>query len=95
LKNERLRAVQRRCSRIALSAVASHPLAVPAAGEFPQGKRADREILKEEADLTAKPLDNADLSHFWRKRMVHVVVEQALEMATTSTRGSMVKLSQQ
>ena len=26
----------------------------------------------------AKPLDNADLNHFWRKRMVRVVVEQAL-----------------
>jgi len=84
--------------RIVLSGVASHPLEVPAAGEFLKGKRADREILKEAAELAAKPakpLDNADLSHFWRKRMVHVVVEQALEIATTSTRGSMVKLSQQ
>ena len=27
----------------------------------------------------AKPLDNADLGHFWRKRMVRVVVEQALQ----------------
>jgi hypothetical protein len=31
----------------------------------------------------AKPLDNADLSHSWRKRMVRVVVESALKDALT------------
>jgi 4-hydroxybenzoyl-CoA reductase subunit beta len=86
-----------RC-RIVLSAVASHPLEVPAAAEFIQGKRLDEEVVREAADIAArpaKPLDNADLSHFWRKRMVRVVVEQALGLAATRGGGSAVKLSGQ
>jgi 4-hydroxybenzoyl-CoA reductase subunit beta len=70
--------------RIALSAVASHPLEVPAAGEFLAGKRLDQESMTAAADLAAKPakpLDNTDLTHFWRKKMVRVVVEQALAAA--------------
>ena len=70
--------------RIALSAVASHPLEVPAAGEFLKGKRLDQEAITAAADLAAKPakpLDNTDLTHFWRKKMVRVVVEQALAAA--------------
>jgi 4-hydroxybenzoyl-CoA reductase subunit beta len=81
--------------RIVLSAVASHPLEVPAAGEFLAGKRLDDESIRAAADLAAKPakpLDNADLTHFWRKRMVRVVVEEALFKATR--RGaSTVKLA--
>jgi hypothetical protein len=53
------------------------------------------ETIRETADIAAKPakpLDNADLSHFWRKRMVRVVVEQALQQATIRTVGSTVKL---
>lgn len=67
--------------RIVLSAVASHPLEVPAAGEFLAGKPLTPQTAREAAEIAsrrAKPLDNADLSHFWRKRMVRVVVEQAL-----------------
>jgi 4-hydroxybenzoyl-CoA reductase subunit beta len=67
--------------RIVLSAVASHPLEAKAASQFLEGRRLDRETIAEAAELAAKParpLDNADLSHFWRKRMVRVVVEQAL-----------------
>jgi 4-hydroxybenzoyl-CoA reductase subunit beta len=67
--------------RLVLSAVASHPLEATAAGAFLNGKRLDREAIREAAELAAKPakpLDNADLSHFWRKKMVRVVVEQAL-----------------
>ena len=67
--------------RIALSAVASHPLEATAAQEFLSGRRLDRETVREAAELAAKPakpLDNADLSHFWRKRMVRTVVEEAL-----------------
>jgi 4-hydroxybenzoyl-CoA reductase subunit beta len=70
--------------RIVLSAVASHPLEAAEAGEFMIGKRADEESVRAAAELAAKPakpLDNADLSHFWRKRMVRVVVEQALQRA--------------
>jgi 4-hydroxybenzoyl-CoA reductase subunit beta len=83
-----------RC-RIVLSAVASHPLEATAAEEFLKGKKMSSDAIRETADIAAKPakpLDNADLSHFWRKRMVRVVVEQALQRATTRTPGSTVKL---
>jgi len=81
-----------------LSAVASHPLAATAAEEFLKGKRVNEDTIRETAEIAAKPakpLDNADLSHFWRKRMVRVVVEQSLARATTSAAGSTVKLSGQ
>ena len=82
-------------ARIVLSAVASHPLQARAAEEFLKGRRADHDTIRETAEIAAKPakpLDNADLSHFWRKRMVRVVVEQALERAATNERGSAVSL---
>jgi 4-hydroxybenzoyl-CoA reductase subunit beta len=69
---------------IVLSAVASHPLEAAEASEFMVGKRLDEESVRAAAEIAAKPakpLDNADLSHFWRKRMVRVVVEQALQKA--------------
>ena len=81
--------------RIALSAVASHPLEARAAAEFMIGKRPDEETVRAAAELAAKPakpLDNADLTHFWRKRMVRVVVEQAI-FAATRKADSAVKLS--
>ncbi|HKV86738.1 MAG TPA: hypothetical protein VJT78_01930, partial [Candidatus Dormibacteraeota bacterium] len=84
--------------RIVLSAVASHPLECREAEHFLTGKRADEETIRETAVIAAKParpLDNADLSHFWRKRMVRVVVEQALRVAATRAGGSAVKLSGQ
>jgi 4-hydroxybenzoyl-CoA reductase subunit beta len=70
--------------RIVLSAVASHPLEAAEAAEFMVGKPVDEEAVRAAAEIAArpaKPLDNADLSHFWRKRMVRVVVEQALRRA--------------
>ena len=67
--------------RIVLSAVASYPLEAHAAEDFLRGKHLYAETIRQAAEIAskpAKPLDNADLSHFWRKRMVRVVVEQAL-----------------
>src|SRR5579864_557478 len=67
--------------RLVLSAVASHPLEATAAEQFLKGRRLDPDTVREAVELAfkpAKPLDNADLSHFWRKRMVRTVVEQAL-----------------
>jgi 4-hydroxybenzoyl-CoA reductase subunit beta len=86
-----------RC-RIVLSAVASHPLEARAADEFLTGKSLDEETIREAAEIAAKPakpLDNADLTHFWRKRMVRVVVEQAVVLAATRGGASLVKLSGQ
>jgi 4-hydroxybenzoyl-CoA reductase subunit beta len=76
--------------RIVLSAVASHPLESPAAEEFLRGRRLDGETIREAAEIAAKPakpLDNADLSHFWRKRMVRVVVEQAIQQTIDQQGG--------
>ena len=76
--------------RIVLSAVASHPLEARAAEEFMVGKQVDPDTIREAAEIAAKPakpLDNADLSHFWRKRMVRVVVEQALRRAIDQRAG--------
>ncbi|GAC1663786.1 MAG: hypothetical protein PVS2B1_22980 [Candidatus Dormibacteraceae bacterium] len=76
--------------RIVLSAVASHPLEATAAEDFLNGKRVGAETIRESAEMAAKPakpLDNADLSHFWRKRMVRVVVERALQKAIDQPPG--------
>ena len=86
--------VVRRC-RIVLSAVASHPLEARAAAEFLTGRTLDEETVRAAGEIAAKPakpLDNADLTHFWRKRMVRVVVEQAIALAATRSGGSRVKL---
>ncbi len=72
--------------RVALAAVASHPLEVPEAGAFLVGKRLTDETISAAAELAAKParpLDNADLTHFWRKKMVRVIVERAIRRAAT------------
>ncbi len=76
--------------RIVLSAVASHPLEATEASEFMIGKQVGEESVRAAAEIAAKPakpLDNADLSHFWRKRMVRVVVEQALQRAIDQSAG--------
>jgi 4-hydroxybenzoyl-CoA reductase subunit beta len=76
--------------RIVLSAVASYPLEAQAAADFLKGKHLYAETIREAAEIAskpAKPLDNADLSHFWRKRMVRVVVEQALTRVSDQRPG--------
>jgi 4-hydroxybenzoyl-CoA reductase subunit beta len=70
--------------QVVLSAVASHPLEAHAADELLTGARLDDEAIAAAAEAAAKParpLDNADLDYFWRKRMVRVVVEEALRKA--------------
>jgi 4-hydroxybenzoyl-CoA reductase subunit beta len=69
-------------ARLAMSGVGSRPVEATAAGDFLAGKPLTREVIEEAAELAArpaKPLDNTDLTHFWRKRMVRVLAEQALQ----------------
>mgnify|MGYP001488446509 CR=1 FL=1 len=75
-------------ARIVLSAVGSRPVEAVAAAAFMAGKSVSEETLTEAADLAAKPakpLDNADLTHVWRKRMVRFVVADAIRKAATRT----------
>lgn len=77
-------------ARVVLTAVASRPLEASVAEDFLKDRRLDPETIREAAELAArpaKPLDNADLSHFWRKRMVRVVVEQALVRVSDQRAG--------
>lgn len=70
--------------RIVLVGVGSHPVEAAAASEFLIDQKLDLETIAHAAELAAKPgkpLDNADLSHFWRKRMLRPLVEQAVTEA--------------
>src|ERR1700686_669671 len=68
----------------ALGAVGSHPVDItsflaPLIGTRPDdGRIAD---VAEVADKPSRPLDNTDLSHYWRKRMTKVYIERALRDA--------------
>jgi 4-hydroxybenzoyl-CoA reductase subunit beta len=71
-------------ARIVMSGVGSHPVPAPAADAFLVGKRLEPDVVVAATELAAKPakpLDNADLNHFWRKRMVRVLIEEALRRA--------------
>ena len=68
-------------ARGALSAVGSRPVDITAYLAPLHGKRpADALIAEvaEAADKPSRPLDNTDLSHYWRKRMTRVYIERAL-----------------
>jgi 4-hydroxybenzoyl-CoA reductase subunit beta len=71
-------------ARGALGAVGSHPVDItsffaPLIGHRPDDNRiAD---VAEVADKPSRPLDNTDLSHYWRKRMTKVYIERALRDA--------------
>jgi len=68
-------------ARIVLGAVASLPREVRPAAESLRGQRLTEEIIARAADLAAgpaKPLDNTDYAHFYRKKMTRVFVARAL-----------------
>ncbi len=70
-------------ARIVLGAVASRPREATAAGEVLIGERLTPEVIARAADLAAgpaKPLDNTDYAHFYRKRMTRVFVARALRI---------------
>ena len=71
-------------ARGALGAVGSHPVDITGYLEPLKGRRPDDGLLAqiaETADKPSRPLDNTDLSHYWRKRMTRVYIERALRDA--------------
>jgi 4-hydroxybenzoyl-CoA reductase subunit beta len=71
-------------ARGALGAVGSHPVDItPFLGPL-NGRRPSGDLVAEvaeAADKPSRPLDNTDLSHYWRKRMTKVYIERALRDA--------------
>jgi 4-hydroxybenzoyl-CoA reductase subunit beta len=70
--------------RIVLTAVASQPLDVSATAEPLLGRELDGALIGEvaaKAARPAKPLDNADLSYVWRKRITSKAIEEAIREA--------------
>ncbi len=68
--------------RIVMTAVESAPVEARKAEEFLVGKKLDSETIQEAAAVAyrpAKPLDNTDLTHAYRKKMARVYVARALE----------------
>jgi 4-hydroxybenzoyl-CoA reductase subunit beta len=71
-------------ARGALGAVGSRPVDVSAFLAPLVGARPSDDMIAqvaEAADKPARPLDNTDLSHYWRKRMTKVYIERALRDA--------------
>ena len=68
-------------ARIVLGAVHTSPVAATDAEAFLRGKVLDNETIEMAAGIAyqpAKPVDNADLSYAWRKRMARIEVARAL-----------------
>src|SRR5438445_2489647 len=73
-----------RHARGALGAVGSQPVDITALLQPLQVNRPDGDAIAaaaEAADKPSRPLDNTDLSHYWRKRMTKVYIERALREA--------------
>jgi len=73
-----------RQARGALGAVGSQPVDITTLLQALNGTRPDGEAIAdvaEAADKPSRPLDNTDLSHYWRKRMTKVYIERALREA--------------
>ncbi|MGQ0715316.1 MAG: FAD binding domain-containing protein [Gemmatimonadaceae bacterium] len=71
-----------KAARIVLGAVASYPQEIPGAAAALVGTRLDESAIGAAADAAyrpAKPMDNTDLTLSWRKEMVRVYVQRALQ----------------
>jgi 4-hydroxybenzoyl-CoA reductase subunit beta len=81
-----------RRARIVLGAVASQPREAVEAGRMLEGQRLDPELIRQVADRAAgpaRPLDNTDLTHPYRKKMTRVYVARALrQLAGLEPTGS-------
>jgi len=83
-------------ARIVLGAVHTTPVVARDANEFLRGKRLDLETIEMAAGIAykpAKPLDNADLVYWWRKRMVRIEVARALRELAGLPTGDLTPLS--
>ena len=70
-----------RDARLVIGAVASQPRPAPTAAAALVGERLTPELITRVADLAAgpaKPLDNTDFTHPYRKKMTRVFVRRAL-----------------
>jgi 4-hydroxybenzoyl-CoA reductase subunit beta len=77
-------------ANIVLGAVASYPLKAVEAEALLLGQQLTDEVIEEAAKLAfkpAKPLDNTDMSHPYRKQMVQVYVARALREAVGQANG--------
>jgi len=76
-------------ARVVLGAVHTSPVEADDAEEFLRGRSLDPPTIEMAAGIAyrpAKPLDNADLSYAWRKRMARIEVARALgEVAGLAT----------
>jgi len=71
-------------ARGALGAVGSQPVDITSFLAPLIGQRPHDDVIAEvaaAADKPSRPLDNTDLSHYWRKRMTKVYIERALRDA--------------
>lgn len=78
-----------RDARLVLGAVHTHPLVIDAASELLEGKAPSEELFEAAGELARKvstPLDNTDLTLYWRKRVTGVQVRRALAAITASNR---------
>ena len=69
-------------ARIILGAIASHPVQAVDAQKILFGQKLTDDVIAAAADAAskpAKPMDNADAAYAWRKKMVRVYVQRALE----------------
>ena len=69
-------------AHVVLGAVASYPMEIPEAAAALIGTRLDATAIGAAADAAyrpAKPMDNTDFTLGWRKEMVRVYVQRALE----------------
>jgi 4-hydroxybenzoyl-CoA reductase subunit beta len=74
-------------ARVVLGAVGSAPVIVEEAARILEGRPLSRESIEgaaEAAGHRARPLDNADVSGLWRKRVVRPYVARALEQLKPS-----------
>jgi 4-hydroxybenzoyl-CoA reductase subunit beta len=72
-------------ARIVLTAVGPAPLDVSHAAEPLLGRELDDEVIAQvaaQAAKPAKPLDNADMSYVWRKRITKKAIEEAIREAS-------------